>query len=235
MSAIIQTAAPNWTRVVDDFSFMRGPRRQFWRFFWLSLAAAYMAGFVFSDGPIGRRFGDGCVLMLAWLLVCPGALGMGWWFVHRIWMAIAIPASAAKALRAAEHEVRKQVERFGPVRYLDVSVQLEAVTGLAIAGSSLLVLQDNHMRKLARKEIAGWRWEIETPQLIQRSGHRADVFDNAQFNDEQKRRVAVTIGFCIQTNDPDKPELLFRTNSEEVCKRWEVVMRNIDEGRIVVD
>jgi hypothetical protein len=234
MSTVTQTAA-GWTRMVEDVSFSRGPRRQFWRFFWWSLPAAFLFGFIFSEGPVGRRFGDGWLFVLAWLLVCPGALGVGWWFVHRIWMGIAVPASAAKALRAAEHEVRKQVERFGAVRYLDVSVQLEAVTGLAIAGSTLLVFQDNHMRKLLRKEIAGWRWEIETPQLIQRSGHRADVFDNAQFNDEQRSRVAATNGFYIQTNDPEKPELLFRTASEEVCKRWEVVMRNIDEGRIVID
>jgi hypothetical protein len=109
-----------------------------------------------------------------------------------------------------------------------------ASTIAEMRSTSLLVLENNRLRKLLRDEIREWRWQLEEPRLWRKPNGTIDITHQID-NDIEIRRVTTTNGFYVVTNDPTQPEILFRTNDEAACKRWATVLNNIFEGRLQID
>lgn len=208
------------------------PRRAFWRFFFATSALVVVVGVL--SAPRDRGLPNALTLLLAYWFFMPGCLGLGWWLAYRLWMQHEVGRAAAHATQIAQQVFREAALRQGEVKFLDVAMRLGVVSGLAVAGTSLLVLENNRLRKVLRDEIREWRWQLEEPRLWRKPNGTIDITHQID-NDIEIRRVTTTNGFYIVTNDPAQPEILFRTNDEAVCKRWATVLNNIFEGRLQID
>jgi hypothetical protein len=233
MSAVAQAKA-GWSRLIPDLAIGAKARSAFWRFFGITSVIVFAAGEVVhqlthdSSGPSGINF-----LLVYWFLF-PGCLGAVWWFAYTVWMHYAVDREWKRAEQDVQRAFKDAAKRYGEVRFLDTTVRLSQASGIAIAGTSLLFLQDNHWRKVARNEIRSWRWEIESPTLRKRESGGTMVSRQME-NEAEQARVAQSNGFCIVTNDPRQPELLFRTDDKATCTRWETILNNVLEGRMQID
>lgn len=218
-----RTTATGWSEIYPPLDKSFGATGQF---FGLVAASSFLVYWIGSLNGKGESF------LTVYLLVCPGALGLGWvvlWIVHGGYLATMRDRRVAKEVHAVFQE---RAQAYGPVHHLDSSITGDTFTGLALAGTSLLVVQDGQLRKLLRHEIRGWRWDVQgAAQFV----GRGQVLDRLELQAKDRIAREKVNGIFVQTFDPARPELHFRTSSEEVCKRWEVILENIDSGRTVID
>lgn len=216
-------AVTAWAEIYPPFSLTSGASIQF---FALVAGSALLLYFI---GSLNR---EGGALVLAYLLVFPGALGVGWFALWALWIGLVAHRRRKRILTAAHAAFEEQARSYGAVHYLDDSLDGETYTGLALAGTSLMAVQDGRMRKIHRTELRGWRWEIQGPAQIISNGNGFATLEARGKNIAARERVN---GVYLQTFDPSRPEVHFKTSSEEVCRRWEVILENVTSGRTVID
>jgi hypothetical protein len=212
-----------WTRISPPFKPGAAAQEQFSWFLVLST----MGLLVITALKAGA--GTAFAFVLVYLLVIPGVLGFGWFVIYIVWMGINLRREHVRTIARIESDFRTAAAAYGPVRYLDVSVDGDQFTGLAVAGDKLLVVQDGQMRQLPRQELRSWRWAIDHPAHLIGS---FDLVDRLKFRGEEQKALNVVKGVFLVTYDPDRPELQFRTSSEAVCRRWETILQNIWDNRL---
>ena len=212
-----------WTEIYPSVNPASGATIQF---FALVAASTLL---VFFFGSLNR---EGVGLALAYLLVFPGALGVGWFFLWALWVGQVTQRQKKRIQTAANAAFREQARKYGAVQYLDDSLDVTTYTGLALAGTSLLAVQDGRFRKFHRAELRGWSWESLGPAQIISNGNGFEAL-LARGRDTAER--VRTNGVYLRTFDPSRPEVHFKTSSEEVCRRWEVILDNVFSGRTVID
>lgn len=214
-----------WTRISPTFKLGAAAHDQFSWFFVLST----MGLLVVTGLTAGA--GTAFAFVLFYLLVIPGMLGVGWFFIYAFWMGFNLRRERARTIARVESDFRLAAAAHGPVRYLDASIDADQFTGLAIAGDKLLVVQDGHMRQLPRQELRTWRWSVQQPGQLVGSFH---FMERLKFQSDESRAMEAANGVFLTTYDPDRPQLHFRTSSEEVCRRWETILQNILDNRMLI-
>ena len=212
-----------WTEIFPPFTLGRAAAYQFLWFLLLSPLVVYYVGSLQREGG---------ALVLGYLFVFPGALGLGWARLYMVWAGIGAHRDEKRLLLAARAAFEEHARAYGEIRHLDLSLDGGSLTGLALAGSSLLVVQDGKMRKLLQTEVRNWRWELHSPAQIISNGNGFATLEMRAKDQRARERVN---GFYLPTFDPARPEVQFRTSSEEVCRRWEVILENAGSGRTAVD
>ena len=216
-------AVTAWAEIHPPFNLTSGASIQF---FALVAGSALLVYFI---GSLNR---EGGALVLAYLLVFPGALGVGWFVLWFLWIGFVAQRRGKRILTAAHAAFEEQARSYGAVHHLDDSLDGSTYTGLGLAGTSLLAVQDGRIRKIHRTELRGWRWEIQGPAQIISNGNGFATLEARGKNLAERERVN---GVYLQTFDPSRPEVHFKTSIEEVCRRWEVILENVTSGRTVID
>jgi hypothetical protein len=216
-------AVTEWAELCPPFNLSSGATSQFFLF------VAGSSLLVYFIGSLNREGGG---LVLAYLLVFPGALGVGWFGLWLFWCAFVAHRRGKRVLSAAHDAFEEHARSYGAVHHLDDSLDGSTFTGLAVVGTSLLVVQDGRVRKFHRTELRGWRWEIRGSTQILSNGNGFETLDAVGKDIAARERVN---GVYLQTFDPSRPEVHFKTSSEEVCRRWEMILENITSGRTVID
>ena len=220
------TTDSRWTQILPPFELTKGGTSRFLTLLVLSTIAVY---FVVS-WTSGAR--EGLPAVLAYLFVFPGVLGLGWFFFWMFCVGSVFKRNHRRILSDAQSAFEEQARRFGDVRYMDVSLDAGQFTGLALVGATLLVVQNGQMRTFSRADIRSWRWEVTSPsQLIVGS----DAVSRLELRGKEQQALEKVNGFYVMTYDPLSPELHLRTSSAEICRRWEVILQNVTEGRTAVD
>lgn len=222
----VATASPAdtmWTEIFPPFKTGQRAKRQF---FWFLAVSPFV---VYWVGSFQR---EGGALLLGYLVLVPGFFGLGWFFLYAIWCGIGALRDEKRLLRAARAVFEERAAEHGLIQHLDMTLDGDVFSGLALAGMSLLVVQEGRIRKLRKAEIRGWRWEVQGAAQIVGNG---DVVSKLELRAKDMRERERVNGFYLQTFEPARPEVHFRTSSEEVCKRWEVILENIESGRTTVD
>ncbi len=221
------TPDSDWTRISPVFKLGAAASRQFLWFFGLSTLAAFTVAARSGGGLAG-----GLLVVLFYWLVIPGMLGVGWFYAYLFWVAFGLMRDEKRSLRRTRHDFQESAQRFGQVHYMDISLDGEEFTGLALAGTSLLVVQDGQMRRFLQAEIRTWHWRVDAPTQLMGS---IDAVSKLEFKGKEKRTLEKANGFFLLTYDPMRPELQFRTSNEEVCRRWGVILQNGADGRMALD
>ena len=215
-----------WRQISPRFDLGATARRHF---AWFFVVTSFV---VLIFGMISGGFAGGLFLILGYWLVVPGLLGIGWFFIFLAWVGIGYSRDHKRTLEQVKAVFETNLQPYGPVQYMDFSLDGEVFTGIALAQSSLVVVQDGQMRKLLWQEVSSWRWEIgHTSQLV----GQTDAISRLEFRGKEQRALAATNGFFLVTRDPDRPQIHFRTSSEEVCLRWQVILENIQNGSTSID
>ena len=212
-----------WVQIFPRIEFGRKAVRQFLWFVALSSLAVFVVGSIKQAGIF---------FVLIYLCVVPGGFGVGWGLLYLFWVGKGVARDHERLLSEARAAFGQHARSSGEIQYLDVSLDTGVFTGLALAGRSLLVVQDGQLRKLFREEIRGWRWEIHSPVQLIGNGDGFTALDARLKDDRARERVN---GFFVQTFDPDRPEVWLRTSREDVCRRWELILENIVDGRTAID
>lgn len=220
------TNAGRWTQISLPVQIGMTARRQFLWFLGLSTVAVFLVG-SHAEGS-----GYGIFLVLIYLFVIPGMLGLGWFLIFGFWVAWGMVRDEKKTLLRVRRDFEECAKGYGELVYMDVSLDSEMFTGLALAGTSLLVVQDGEMRKVLKHEVRSWRWQIDTASQLTGS---TDPISRIEFRGKEKQMLEKKNGFFLLTFDPMRPELQLRTSNEEVCRRWEVIVENIAKGRTAAD
>lgn len=198
-------------------------RKWFWTAFSISCVIAYIIG--------ASMNGQGGVVLGLYLIFCPGFFGFGWFIIYSVWTAAYMKFAVPTTLKALEDSIRLNVAKFGPVQFLDFKSGEHTIAAMAVVGSKLFIGHGTQLSILSRAEISKYRWDIKGATII----HGGNASDRFFFNQKSRAEANEGSGFYIGTFDPAYPELFYQTSSEEVCRRWEMIMDNIFAGRLHID
>jgi len=158
--------------------------------------------------------------------------------------------STKKAIAALKPVARKAMIGFigSEPKYLDASgtvmadwnpVRLSG-TGIAIKDDLLYVMQDGEIAQIPWGLIRSWEWRIEgtsSARLI-KQGVPAGVAAAIQLQANEANADASAAayrdsGLFITVADIDRPIWQFRTVDEKTLRRWDEILRQVKEGRLV--
>ena len=122
-------------------------------------------------------------------------------------------------------------------KYIDVGITLTkenkyTCTGIAYSDGRLYIVDDGIAAELPWNKIRSWSWSIAGLNEFFTVG-LSDLTTSLSVNRrniQQARAQIKSSGFFVTVQDIDKPEWRFKTTDEAVCKRWQEIITQMNEG-----
>lgn len=154
---------------------------------------------------------------------------------------VVLPILGIREYKKRVKEARKAFERYaGNARYLDFDEDLFdyslIVSGIAYDGHSIIVMDKGYAVKLDRADIRSWTWRIEGYSTTQIYG-KSDIVTSMKVIGANRKSYLDSLassGFFIEVADIDNPVWQFMSCNERVLRRWDEILRQIDEGKLAV-
>ena len=186
---------------------------------------------------------DARVGAIVWGLAGGAAL----FFVMSLIHQRAMVKSSTRIMKAVAPRAKEAMVAFigSEPRYIDVRGTITrdwnppkaAGTGMAYDGQYLFIMDDGVVARIPWAAVRNWTWRIEgysTNKLL--DANRAATANarlqnnvgNANASAEAKRNS----GFFVEVADIEQPQWQFRTDNEQLLRRWDEILTQIKEGKL---